>query len=102
MLTVQEVFEKTGVSESRIYYEIERGYIKTQKKYGRELITNAEFEKFKAKWERKRRLTAAPDYCFNHNITRNDFEGMVRRGEIETEKIDGEVFVTNDKGEGNG
>ena len=99
MLTVKEVFEKTGVPEGRIYYEIERGYLKAVKKYNRMLITETEFRKFQEKVERKRRFLTIIQFCEKKGITRPQFQTLLDNGKLETEKIDEELYIISERKE---
>ena len=57
MLTVKEVWEKTGIPEEKLYYQIKTGKIKTVTKYGRILISDAEANRLHALEIEKRKGT---------------------------------------------
>ena len=91
MFTVKEVFAKTGVPLSRLYYEIDRGYIKTQERYGKTVITQKEVDKILDREEKKRQLETLEDYCARKGIHRSHVP------EEKIEKINGLFYVKEEK-----
>ncbi len=74
MFTVKEVHQKTGVSLSRLYYEIDRGYIKTQERYGKTVISQKEVDGIMEREEQKRKLEPVEEYCGRKNMHRSHIE----------------------------
>jgi len=87
MFTVKEVWQKTGIPLSRLYYEIQRGYIKTQDRYGKAVISQKELDGIIEREERKRQLEPLEAYCTRKGIHRSQVP------EENLEKINGLFYV---------
>lgn len=94
--TVQQMaklLSKLDVTESKLYYDIERGRIQTKEVAGKMVIYPKAFEEYKKKLLQKKALPTPAQYCEKHGMSRSKFDYRVRAGKIAVVRLGGKLFV---------
>lgn len=91
--TIQEASKKLGVTEQKLYYEIEAGRLKFNVVANRKVIMADDFTQLKKKFLYQRILLTPKQYCQKHNMSRSKFDYRRATGRIETVKVNGKIFV---------
>ena len=95
--TIQEVAKKLGITEQKIYYEIDRGRLLCQTIAGRMVILEESFRSLKKRLVQEGMLLTPAQYCKKNGMSRSKFDYRKKMGQIKTVKLAGKVFVFGGK-----
>jgi len=91
--TIQEAAKRLGITEQKIYYEIERGRLACQEIAGRMVLLEEGFKALKKRLVQQGMLMTPAQYCKKHGMSRSKFDYRKQAGYIKTIKLGGKVFV---------
>lgn len=91
--TIQEVAKTLGLTESKVYYEIEVGRLKAQELAGRKVVYAGAIAKLRKTLIVQKVLPTPAEYCKKNKMSRSKFDHWVRAGKIKVARVGGKVFV---------